>query len=164
MARDEISVGRGVRRLLQLPEIFAQPGHGRRGIEDDLRAVEAQAARALGKMAVVADIDADLGEAQIEDRIAEVAGPEVELLPEAGRDVRNVGLAIFAEILAVVVDARRRCCSRRLPVRPHKPARSARCRSSLASDCIRLDRGAVGNRLGGVVPAWVIARRRSRGR
>ena len=58
-------------------------------------------ARAFGEVAVVADVDADLGEAEVEDRVAEVAGPEVELLPEAGRDVRDVGLAVLAEVRAV---------------------------------------------------------------
>ena len=99
---DEIAVGGGVRGLLQLPEIFAQAGDGGRGVEDDLGAVQAEAARAFGKMAVVADVDADLGEAEVEDGVAEVAGAEIKLLPEAGRHVGDVRLAVFAEVGAVV--------------------------------------------------------------
>ena len=101
---DEVAVGHGVRGLLELPEILAEAGDGGGGIEDDLGAVQAEGARAFGEVAVVADVDADLGEAEIEDGIAEVAGPEIELLPEARRDVRDVGLAILAEVGAVVVD------------------------------------------------------------
>src|SRR5271166_1337772 len=73
---DEVAVGHGVRGLFQLPEVFAQPGDGGRRVEDDLGAVQAQRARTLREMAVVADVDADLDEAQVEDRKAEVAGAE----------------------------------------------------------------------------------------
>ena len=82
---NEIAVSGGVRGLLQLPEIFAQSGDGGRRIEDDLRAVQPQRPRAFRKMAVVTDVEADLDEAQIEHRITEISGPEVKLLPEAGR-------------------------------------------------------------------------------
>ena len=101
---DEIAVGDGVGRLLQLPEVFRQAGDRGRWIEDDLRPVQAQAARPFGKMAVVADVDADLGEPRREDRIAEIARPEVILLPEAGRHLRDVHLAKLAEVGAVGVD------------------------------------------------------------
>src|SRR5262249_39681637 len=57
---DEVAVGHGVRRLLELPEVFGESGHGGRRIEDDLRAVQPQLARSLGEVAVVADVDADL--------------------------------------------------------------------------------------------------------
>ena len=95
---DEVAVGHGVRGLLQLPQILAEAGDGGRGVEDDLGAVQSERARAFGEVAVVADVDADLDEAEVEDGIAEVAGAEVELLPEARRDVRDVGLAVLAEI------------------------------------------------------------------
>ena len=36
--------------------------------------------------------------------IAEIAGAEIELLPEARRDVGDVGLAVLAEVGAIVVD------------------------------------------------------------
>src|ERR1035441_10273530 len=85
---DEIAVGHGVRGLLQFPEMLAEAGHGGRWVEDDLGAGQAQGARAFREVAVVTYVNADLGEAQVEHREAEVAGAEVELLPEAGRDVR----------------------------------------------------------------------------
>ena len=93
-----------MRGLLQFPEIFAETGDGGGWVEDDLGAGQSQGAGAFGEVAVVADVDADLDEAEVEDRVAEVAGAEVELLPEAGRDVRDVGLAILAEVGAVVLD------------------------------------------------------------
>jgi hypothetical protein len=101
---DKVAVGRGVRRLLELPKIFAEAGDGCGRIEDDLCSVEAEAASTLGKVAVVANVDADLCEAEIEDGITEIAGAEIELLPKARRDVGYVGLAIFAEIGAIVLD------------------------------------------------------------
>src|SRR5262249_6952367 len=45
--RDEVPVGHRVRRLLELPEVLRQTGDGRRRIEDDLRAVQPEEARAL---------------------------------------------------------------------------------------------------------------------
>jgi hypothetical protein len=84
--------------LNELLEIFAEAGDGCRGIEDDFGAIQSQAARSLGEVAVVTDVHPDLCEPEIKDRIAEIAGTEVELFPKAGRDVRNVRLAIFAEI------------------------------------------------------------------
>ena len=41
---------------------------------------------------------------EIEHGISEIAGAEIELLPEARRYVGDVGLPVFAEIGAVVVD------------------------------------------------------------
>src|SRR3954454_21815242 len=101
---DEVAVRDGVRRLLELPEVFAQSGDCRRRIEHDLRSIQPELARAFGEVAVVADVDADLAVLRIEDRIAEVAGTEVELFPEAGGDVRDVVLAVLAEVGAVGVD------------------------------------------------------------
>ncbi len=46
---DEITVGGGVGRLLQLPEIFAQARYGGARIEDDLGAVQTEGAGASGK-------------------------------------------------------------------------------------------------------------------
>ena len=57
---DEVAVGHGVGRLLELPQVLGEAGDGGRGVEDDLGAVQAQAARAFGEVAVVADVDADL--------------------------------------------------------------------------------------------------------
>src|SRR5438046_1217686 len=93
-----------MRRLLELPEILRKSGHGGRGIHHDLRSRQSQLAGAFGEMAVVADVDADLGVRRLENGVAEVAGAEVELLPETGSDVRDVVLAVLAEVLAVGVD------------------------------------------------------------
>src|SRR5664279_2743587 len=95
---DEISVGGGVRRLFQLPQVLAQSRYRRRRIEHNLRTVEAQATGTLGKVAVIADIDADLCESQIEDGISQIPGPEIELLPKAGSNVRYVSLSILTHI------------------------------------------------------------------
>src|SRR5258706_11158964 len=100
---DPIAVGDGVRHLLDLPEVHRESARGRRGDVDDLGAVEAQGAGAFGEVPVVADVDADLRVLGLEDGIAQVAGPEVELLPEAA-DLWDVRLAILAEVAAVGVD------------------------------------------------------------
>src|SRR5436190_547366 len=55
------------------------------------------------EVAVITDVDADRGVAGLEDGVAEVAGLEEELFPEAGR-VRDVVLAVLAEVAAVGVD------------------------------------------------------------
>ncbi len=57
-------------RLLELPQILRQSGDRRGRIEDDFRAVEAKRARALRKVPVVADIDADRRVLVSEHRIA----------------------------------------------------------------------------------------------
>src|SRR3954454_16554088 len=101
---DEVAVRDRVRRLLELPEIFGEPGHGGRGIHHDLGAGQTELARAFGEMAVVADVDADLRVGRLENGVAEVVGAEVEFLPETGSDVRDVILAVLAEVGAVGVD------------------------------------------------------------
>src|SRR5258706_146198 len=69
---DEVAVGDGVGRLLQLPEVLREAGYGGRGIHDDFRACQSQLSRSLGEVPVVADVDADLGVGGLEDWIAEV--------------------------------------------------------------------------------------------
>src|SRR4029079_89625 len=100
----EVAVGHRVRGLLQFPEVFAQSRHRGGGIEHDLRAGQAERARALREVAVVADVDTDLRKRGLEDRIAQVPRPEVELLPEPRLSVGDVGLAVFAQVFAVGVD------------------------------------------------------------
>ena len=92
-----------MRRLLELPQVLREAGHGRTRVEDDLRAVQAEQTRPFGKVTVVTDVDADGRVPRLEDRIPEVAGLEVVLLPEAGR-LRDVVLAVLAQIGAVGVD------------------------------------------------------------
>src|SRR5579859_5173785 len=101
---DEILIGDGVGGLLELPQIFGESGNGRGGIVDNLCAVQSEAARAFGKVTVVTDVDADARVARRENRIARVAGREVELFPKAGVAVRDVVLAVFSEVAAVGVD------------------------------------------------------------
>src|SRR6266849_10242694 len=101
---DEISVGDGVGGLLELPKIFGEAGDGGGRVIDDFRAVEAEDARAFREVAVVADVHADAGVASLEYGVAGVSGREVKLFPKAGVTVRNVVLAIFAEVAAVGVD------------------------------------------------------------
>src|SRR5262249_3470333 len=96
---DEIAVGDGVRRLLELPQILGEPGQRGARIEHDLGAIQSQGARSLGEVAVVTDVDADFADGSLEHGIAEVARTEIELLPETGRGLRDVVLAILAEIL-----------------------------------------------------------------
>ena len=54
----------------------------------------------------LADVDADPAGRGVEHRIAHVPRPEVELLPEA-LDLRDVGLAVLAQVAPVGVDHRR---------------------------------------------------------
>src|SRR5262245_41688280 len=56
---DEVAVRHRVRWLLELPEILRETLDRGRRVEHDLGAAEAENARALGEMAVVADVDAD---------------------------------------------------------------------------------------------------------
>src|SRR5438270_5667551 len=59
-------------------------------------------------MPVIADVNAHASVASLEDRISGVTRSEVKLLPESWSDLRNVVLAIFAEILSVRIDHRSR--------------------------------------------------------
>src|SRR5947207_4514515 len=77
-AAHEVAVGDSVRGLLQFPQILRQSLHGRRRVEHDLGAVQPEQARALGEVAIVADVDADCGVTRLEDRIAQVPGLEEE--------------------------------------------------------------------------------------
>ena len=64
----------------------------------------ASARQPSGKMTVVADVDAELDVRGLEHRVAQVAGLEEELLVETRIDLRNVRLAVLAEVLAVGID------------------------------------------------------------
>ena len=100
---DVVAVGDRVADLLDPPQVLGQAARGRARDEHDLGAVEAERPGAFGEVAVVADVHADLADRGLEDRVAEVARPEVELLPEP-LDVRDVGLAVLAEVRPVRVD------------------------------------------------------------
>src|SRR5450755_2214717 len=101
---DEVSVSGGVRGLFQFPQIFGEAGDRGRRIEHNLRAVQAQHARAFGKMPIVANVDSNAGKFRFEHGISKVAGREIEFLPEAGMHVRDVMLAILAKIGAIRID------------------------------------------------------------
>src|SRR6185437_5009930 len=149
---NEVAVGDGVGRLLEFPEIFAQTGDRCRGIEDDFRAVEAEGARTFGEMTVVAGVDADFAEAEVEDRIAEVAGAEVELFPEARLKMRDVRLAVLAEVAAFAVDDGRGVVVEALGldlIHGHDQREA----QFFGERLHELDGWAVGDRLGEVVPA-----------
>src|SRR6202050_1860737 len=102
---DEVLVGHRGRGLLQPPQVLGQAAACRRRVEHDPGAGQAERPPALGEVPVVADVHADPADRGVEDRVAEVARPEVELLPEA-LDLRDVGLAVLAEVAAVRVDHR----------------------------------------------------------
>jgi hypothetical protein len=55
-------------------------------------------------MPVVADVHTHIRITSLEDRIPEIARPEVELLPESGGTMGDVVLPVFAKVRAVGVD------------------------------------------------------------
>ena len=64
---DEVLVGNRVGRLFELPQVFAETSNGGRGVEYDFGAVEAEAASAIGEVAIVANVNADLANFRVED-------------------------------------------------------------------------------------------------
>src|SRR6266478_3708925 len=153
--RNEIRVGHRVRRLLQLPEIFGEPCHRSGRIEDNLSAVEPEDARAFGKVSVVTDVHTNTRVARLEDRIPGIAGREIKFFPKAGMTVRNVVLAIFAEIAAVGVDHRGGIVVHAGHfhfVDGHDEHHLVFLRQLLHAR----DRGAVGDALGQLVPAGLL--------
>ncbi len=150
-----------MRRLLQFPKVLGETGHSGRRVKDNLRPVQSQDAGALGKMPVVADVDADLAELGLKNRVGQVAGREIELLPESRMAVRDVMLAILAQILAVGVDD-----GGGIEVKPGKVLledwnhqHHAMARGFLLH---QLDGWAVGYLLGHVVPADMLLRAKVR--
>src|SRR5712664_2060501 len=103
---DEIRVGYRVSGLLEFPKIFGETGDSGGGVVDNFRSVEAEDAGAFGKVAVVTDVDADAGEARLEDGVAGISGSEIKLFPEARMAMGNVVLAVFAEVAAIGIDDR----------------------------------------------------------
>src|SRR3954463_3117187 len=101
---NEISIGDGVRRLLQLPQIFREAGDSRRRIEYDLSSVQSQNARAFWKVPVVADVHAHLGILGLEHGITKIPRREIEFLPESRMTVRQMMLAVFPQIAPIGID------------------------------------------------------------
>ena len=96
---DEVSVSDRVCRLFEFPEIFAQSRDGCRRIENYLGTIEAEASCTFRKVSVVADINSYPSDRRIKARIAKIARTKVKFLPESRCYVRDVRLAILAEIL-----------------------------------------------------------------
>src|SRR6187200_2282840 len=90
---DEVAIGSGGRRLLDFPEPIGKARLGGVGVEDDLRPVQAELAPPFWEVPVVADIDADAPDGGLEHRVAQIARPEIELLPEL-IEVWDVVLAV----------------------------------------------------------------------
>src|SRR5713101_6077249 len=103
---DKVGVGDGMGGLLQFPKIFGEAGDGGRWVVYDFRAVESEDSGAFREVAVVADVNANAGITSLEDGIAGVSGREIKLFPEARVAMRNVVLAVFAEIAAAGVNDR----------------------------------------------------------
>src|SRR5450755_381490 len=74
---DKITVGDGMRRLLQFPQVFGKSSHGGRWIENDFRSVQSEGAGPLGKVPVVTDVHPDLGILGLEHGIPQVPRREV---------------------------------------------------------------------------------------
>ena len=123
---DEVLVGDRVRALLHVPEVPRLAGGGRRD-EHDLRAGHPERPCSFREVPVVTDVHPDGGVLGGEDRVPEVAGLEVVLLVEEVA-VRDVVLAVPAEVRCRRRRSRRRCCSRRRRP-PRTAARRARRRA-----------------------------------
>src|SRR5207237_8675583 len=70
----------------------------------ELGAVQTESARTFGEVPVITDVDADFGDGRLDTGITRVAGAEVILLPESRGDLRDVMLAVLAEVLPVGVN------------------------------------------------------------
>src|SRR5882724_11349122 len=103
---DEILIGDGVGGLLEFPKIFGEAGNGSGRVINDFGAVEAKTTRAFREVAVVTYVYADAGVARLENGVAGVSGREIKFFPEARMAMRDVVLAVFAEVAAIGVDDR----------------------------------------------------------
>src|SRR6267154_1297062 len=101
---DEILIGDGVGGLLEFPKIFGEAGNGSGRVINDFGAVEAKTTRAFREVAVVTYVYADAGVARLENGVAGVSGREIKFFPEARMAMRNMVLAVFAEVAAIGVD------------------------------------------------------------
>src|SRR5262245_7796036 len=91
-------------RLFESPEIFAQASDGRGRIKHNLRSVQTEDARAFGKMAVVANVNADVGKLRFEYGVSQIARFEVKLFPEARGAMRYVMLSVLPQVRSISVD------------------------------------------------------------
>src|SRR5215471_17176487 len=105
---DKITIRNRVSRLFKFPQVLGQSGYRSRWVEDNLSPIQPQDSGAFREMPVITDIHTHARILGLKDRIAKVSGREVKLFPESGMAVRNVVLAVFAQIAAVGVDDCRR--------------------------------------------------------
>jgi len=103
---DEDAIGGSGCRLFEFPQVLAQAGNGGGWVDDVLCAIQCQRAPAFREMPVVANVDAQFDVSRVEDGITQVARLEEELLVKTGIDLRDMRLAILAEIAAVCIDNR----------------------------------------------------------
>src|ERR1700674_3559317 len=80
---DEVSVGRGVRGLLEFPQIFRESRDRCGRIKNNFRAVQSEHSRAFRKVTVIADVHSDACILRLKDGITHVSGGEIKLLPES---------------------------------------------------------------------------------
>src|SRR5579862_1264425 len=106
-------------------------------------------------MPIVADVDADPAEAQIEHRVSEVSGPEIELFPEAGCDMRDMRLAVFSQVPASPIDDGRSVVVHAL-ILDLIDGHHQRHSQLFGEIPHQTNRWAVGYRLGGIVPACAL--------
>src|SRR5258708_35829056 len=82
---DEVGVGDGVGGLLKLPEIFGEAGDGGGRVVDNFRSVEAENARAFGKVAVPAGVSAPAGGTRLEEAGGAAPRPGIKTFPQPWR-------------------------------------------------------------------------------
>src|SRR6266700_6161743 len=104
----KIAFSHGMSRLLQFPQIFRETCDSGGRVEHDLRAIQSENARTFREVAVIADVHPHASIFSFENWIAEIPGSEIKLFPESRMAVRQMMLAVLAEIAAVGVDDRGR--------------------------------------------------------
>src|SRR5438093_12919550 len=89
---------------VKLAQDIGKLGNRRRRVEYDFRPAQNEAAGSFREVPVVADVDADLAHARVEDRVPQITRPEVELFPETGGAMGDMHLAELAQVAAVGID------------------------------------------------------------
>ena len=97
-----------MRGLFQLPKILAQPCHCGRRVKNDLRPIQSETASAFWKVAIVADVNSYFAHRSFENGISQIAWLKIEFFPEAWQAMGNVVFAIFAQVLSIRINHRRR--------------------------------------------------------
>jgi len=92
--------------LLEAPDVFRQTTACCRWVEHNFCTVESECTPAFWEVAVVTDVHANFANCSIKNWVTMCARCEVVLLPKT-RNLRNVLLAILAEVTAISID---HCC------------------------------------------------------